>query len=110
MTDLIVDTGADRSMISYRFGIELGLEAPGEKDITKIVKTADNRDVHYIERKVDLHIGEKLDLNNFKICWCSKPGVNYNFLGMDILSSLKLILVKKEFYLVDPDHCVGCKK
>ncbi len=110
--DLLVDTGADKSMISYKFGKELGLEAPTKKDRTLIACDANNREVHYIKRKIDLYIGNGIMKKDFIISWCTSPRVNKNFLGMDFFDHHKLIVMggkTKRFYITKRENCVMCK-
>jgi len=111
--DMLVDTGADKSMISYKFGNELGLQPPAKADKKRIAYDANNREISYIIRKVDLHIGNGVEKKNVDICWCTSPRINKNFLGMDFFNKYKLIIVggkKKTFYITKIENCVNCKK
>lgn len=108
--EFLIDTGSDKSMISYSLGCELGLEPPGTTDDAHNVKSADGRGIPYIVRKVDMQIGSIVK-KNILICWCLAPRVYLNFLGMDFLHDYKFILNgrTKKFYITKHDVCVSCR-
>lgn len=108
--DFMVDTGSDKSMISYNFGYELGLDPPSVSDIIHSAWSADEREIHYIMRKVDLQIGS-ISKKSISICWCLAPRVHLNFLGMDFLHDYKFIINgrTKKFYITRHNVCVRCK-
>lgn len=108
--DFMFDTGADKSMISYDTGCELGLEAPTGNDKIRAAKAANGQEMPYIIRKVDLQIGS-ISKKGISICWCLAPRVHLNFLGMDFLQDYKFIINgrTKKFYITRHNVCVKCK-
>ncbi|MBU0758345.1 MAG: hypothetical protein KKF44_09825 [Nanoarchaeota archaeon] len=112
-TSLLVDTGSDKSLISNKIGIDIGLEAPKTGEKIKNATDASGNSVPYIERTVNLYIGKNIKKLNFKICWCTRPKLTYNFLGMDFFEDFKLILMggnHSRFYITKQNKCVACNK
>jgi len=110
--ELLIDTGADKSMISYKFGNEIKLEPPNKKDKVKIAYDVNNHEVMYVIRKINLYIGKGIEKKNFEIAWCISPRINKNFLGMDFFDKHKLIVTggkNKKFYITSTNNCVSCK-
>lgn len=108
--DFMVDTGSDKSMISYDTGCELGLEAPSGNDKIRAAKAANGQEMPYVIRKVDLQIGS-ISKKGISICWCLAPRVHLNFLGMDFLQDYKFIINgrTKKFYITRHNVCVKCR-
>jgi hypothetical protein len=108
----LIDTGANKSMLSYRFGLEIGLEAPGRDDKKYCAYDVNEQEVPYIVRKVDLHISKDIKRLAFPICGCTRPRIQQNFLGMDFFHRFKLIVTggcRKVFYVADSAECVDCR-
>lgn len=107
--EFLIDTGADKSMISYKDGIELGLEAPGTKEKSGKAYDANGNEVPFVKRKIDLLLGT-INKKGIEICWCTRPRIGKNFLGMDFFKDYKLIVQSKNMksYIIKNSKCIRC--
>lgn len=109
--EFLIDTGSDKSMISHNDGKDLGLEAPATNEKPKNAFDANGGEVPYVMRKVDLTIGS-IRKEGLEICWCTRPRIGKNFLGMDFLKDYKTILHGKNMkcYIIKSESCIRCRQ
>lgn len=109
--EFLIDTGADRSMISYSDGLELGLEAPRGNDRRGTAYDANGNEVTYVIRKVDLTLGT-IKKEGLEICWCTRPRIGKKFLGVDFFKDHKFIIhgKNKKYYILRNQDCIKCSK
>lgn len=109
--EFLIDTGSDKSMISYQDGVELGLGAPAVNEKTRNAFDANGGPVPYVMRKVDMALGS-IRKEGLDICWCTRPRIGKNFLGMDFLKDYKTILHGKDMkcYIIKSDSCIKCRQ
>jgi predicted aspartyl protease len=82
---MLVDTGAQITLISETLAEELSLEHVQNAHIIGVTGTAQG----WIGRLPKLRLGTK-EVNNLNVMVGSLPGIHPHFLGMDVLERLKL--------------------
>lgn len=109
--ELLVDTGATRSMISLELGNHIGFDAPRSYEKRFYGVDAQGQKFGYILRDITMYFGRNIKVS-MKIPWCISVKIKESFLGMDFFNKFKLVVVggkTNKFYITKLKNCVFCK-